>query len=146
MANGIFTDVCKQCGGTEFYESRYKNGAIRRQCKACHRAGGKYLYGHRTDEYAQERRQRAREYQLIRDYGITVEEYDEMLMAQDGTCAICELPPTDGKPLRVDHNHETGQVRGLLCHNCNVVLGLMHDDPTLLAAACLYIQEHDNGD
>ena len=61
-------------------------------------------------------------------YGISVEEYDVLFAKQNGVCAICEKPENltkDGKlhALAVDHNHETMQVRGLLCMNCNTRLG-----------------------
>jgi len=61
-------------------------------------------------------------------YGITVEEYDVLFEKQSGVCAICDKPENltkDGKlhMLAVDHNHETLQVRGLLCMNCNTRLG-----------------------
>jgi len=61
-------------------------------------------------------------------YGISVEEYEEIFAKQNGVCAICEKPENltkDGKlhALAVDHNHETLQVRGLLCMNCNTRLG-----------------------
>lgn len=55
-------------------------------------------------------------------YGITVEQYDEMLAAQGGHCALCPWEPSDGKVLAVDHDHETGRVRGLLCRGCNLAL------------------------
>jgi len=61
-------------------------------------------------------------------YGISVEEYEAIFAKQNGVCAICEKPENltkDGKlhALAVDHNHETLQVRGLLCMNCNTRLG-----------------------
>jgi len=61
-------------------------------------------------------------------YGISIEEYEEIFAKQNGVCAICEKPENltkDGKlhALAVDHNHETLQVRGLLCMNCNTRLG-----------------------
>ena len=61
-------------------------------------------------------------------YGISVEEYETIFAKQNGVCAICEKPENltkDGKlhALAVDHNHETLQVRGLLCMNCNTRLG-----------------------
>ncbi|KKN59760.1 hypothetical protein LCGC14_0538500 [marine sediment metagenome] len=56
-------------------------------------------------------------------YGITLAEYDEMFETQDGVCAICELPSINCR-LSVDHDHKTGKVRGLLCHPCNMSLGV----------------------
>lgn len=69
-----------------------------------------------------------REYALSTNYGITLEQYDRMLEAQNHLCAVCGRPP-NGTPLHVDHDHQTGVVRGLLCYQCNTVLGLIDDDP-----------------
>lgn len=70
-------------------------------------------------------------------YGITIEQYDAMMAAQDGRCAICGVLPT--RHLCVDHDHETGEVRGLLCEPCNFALGHMADDVDRLLAAAAYL-------
>ena len=62
----------------------------------------------------------SREYNLMRRYGITLEQYDSMLTAQDGRCAVCKKHHTEFKiNLAVDHDHKTGEVYGLLCTYCN---------------------------
>jgi fructose-1,6-bisphosphatase len=63
--------------------------------------------------------------QLKRNFGITLAEYDQMLEDQHGICAICGGVNPDGKRLAVDHDHETGKVRGLLCTSCNTRLGFL---------------------
>lgn len=60
-------------------------------------------------------------------YGITLEQYQEMFEAQNGLCAICGQPEKGGKRLCIDHNHETGAVRQLLCRSCNARLGVIED-------------------
>jgi hypothetical protein len=75
---------------------------------------------------------------LKRRYGITADEADEMLAAQGGLCAICKVAPA----VHVDHDHETGGVRALLCFNCNGGLGQFRDDPDVLRAAADYVQFH----
>ena len=65
-------------------------------------------------------------------------EYKEMLESQGGVCAICGAMPK-GR-LAVDHDHATGQVRGLLCSPCNVALGFLRDDPIRLKAAIAYLE------
>lgn len=78
-------------------------------------------------------------------YGITLDEYEGMVTAQGGACAACgDIPTplahyTNGEPLVVDHDHQTGRVRGLLCNACNIVLGHAKDDPSRLIKACLYL-------
>ena len=72
-------------------------------------------------------------------YGLTLESYDAMLAEQGGACKICGGKPSDRR-LMVDHDHETGLVRGLLCNNCNRSAGLVHDRPELLRALADYIE------
>lgn len=80
-------------------------------------------------------------------FGITPEQYQEMLDAQVGVCAICERPervvdPRNGriKALAVDHDHGTGAVRGLLCQNCNKGIGNLGDNVDTLIAAAAYLE------
>jgi hypothetical protein len=71
-------------------------------------------------------------------YGLSLEDYEEMLDQQDGKCAICGSTP-DLRRLCVDHDHATGQVRGLLCRSCNLALGSMQDNIELLENAIAYL-------
>lgn len=77
-------------------------------------------------------------------YGITIDEYDTMLESQCGVCAICKQPETIAKRfhLSVDHDHTTGQVRGLLCHSCNTAVGLLRDSAASFYAAGDYLAKH----
>lgn len=82
-----------------------------------------------------------RDAQLQSVFGINVDEYDRILEYQEGGCAICgRSPSAEGKALAVDHNHDNGQVRGLLCQRCNFALGHMRDEPRLLRAAADYLE------
>ncbi len=90
-----------------------------------------------------------REWRLRRKFKITGEEYDALLAAQGGVCAICGQDGTkrhartgNAVLMHVDHDHATGKVRGILCSACNTSLGLFHDDPVLLRAAAAYIERH----
>jgi len=84
--------------------------------------------------------------QLKSKYGITAEEYDKLLIDQEGVCAICGDLPNKGwskgksKVLCVDHAHETGNIRGLLCGGCNRGLGMFKDNPKLLICASKYLK------
>ena len=73
-------------------------------------------------------------------FGMTLEEYDELFDAQNGGCAICGGANTTGRRLAVDHDHETGEVRGLLCFGCNIGLGKFKDDVTLVKRAAAYLE------
>ncbi len=84
---------------------------------------------------------RLRVYHYARKFGITVEDYERMLAAQAGRCAICNSTEPGGRGVfHVDHDHATGTVRGLLCTNCNAGLGQFKDDPALLRAAANYLE------
>ena len=80
-------------------------------------------YRHHT-----ERRNQQVESRLMSRYGITLDQYNEMLEAQDGVCAICKKMCTTGQRLAVDHDHETGEVRALLCKGCNFKVGQIEKD------------------
>jgi hypothetical protein len=69
-------------------------------------------------------------------YGITFVEYQAMSEKQKNKCLICNVE----EKLVVDHNHETGKIRGLLCNNCNCAIGLLKDDPIILQSAISYLQ------
>ncbi len=79
---------------------------------------------------------------LKHKYGITVDQYDQLLAEQGGGCAICGVAGPEAARwgvLVVDHDHETGKVRGLLCSNCNCAIGLLGDSPELLTKAAGYL-------
>lgn len=81
---------------------------------------------------------------MRRKYGIGHADYDRMLKAQGGGCALCGKRPEEqarySKYLHVDHNHDTGEVRGLLCDQHNLLLGRFNDDPVLLRRAVDYLE------
>lgn len=96
-----------------------------------------------TPDLAEARRRRSRKHRL----GLTHAEYEELLAEQDGKCAICGKPESkvlNGRVthLAVDHCHRTLQRRGLLCHRCNVLLGLAHEAPEVLQSAIDYLKRH----
>ena len=80
--------------------------------------------------------------QRLKRFGIKPGDYRRMLAAQNGCCAICGSDRSDkrGWRLHVDHCHETGRVRGLLCSNCNQGIGKFLDDPDRLERAALYLR------
>lgn len=87
---------------------------------------------------------------LMRTYGMTLNEYRRRLASQEGCCAICRSPgfkmrEHHRKLLVVDHDHATGAIRGLLCHNCNRAIGLLKDDPAIIRQAAAHIETHREG-
>lgn len=82
---------------------------------------------------------------LKRNYGITPEDYNNMFVLQEGKCAICGIHQSDlNITLHVDHNHFTGEVRGLLCPLCNAGLGAFKDNTELLDSAKKYLSTNKN--
>ena len=77
--------------------------------------------------------------QLKHKYGLTQEHYDALLLEQGGKCALCDKPSTDPR-LNVDHCHESGRVRGLLCWKHNSALGMLGDDEEGLMRAIQYLR------
>lgn len=92
----------------------------------------------------EQRRITTRRCHLKREYGITNEQYDAMFEDQQGRCAICgtDKPTGKWKCFAVDHNHETGAVRALLCNECNRGIGLLKDSAELLRKAAEYLDSH----
>lgn len=115
--------VCPKCNcGTSFA----KNQAY---CKECNKA---YREAHSRER---------KDYQLKRRYGLSLDEYEQRLRDQQG-CEICGKVCSTGKHLAVDHNHQTGTVRGLLCGRCNRGIGYFEDDTTLLEKAIDYLRKY----
>lgn len=85
-----------------------------------------------------------REWHLVNRFGITPAEYDRMLAAQNGGCAICgvDTPGGRGKHFHVDHDHATNRVRALLCTRCNTGIGSFGESTRLLRLAISYLQAH----
>lgn len=73
-----------------------------------------------------------------------MQQFRAMWLAQGGVCAICRQPERTerNRLLTIDHDHETGQVRALLCSQCNRAIGLLQDDPAVIRAAADYVQAH----
>jgi len=126
---------CPDCGEIKPLEQfpRNKNSKDGRHsyCKPCHNARGKETYERLYGG--------TRHYHLKRRYGIGADEFDELVRQQGGVCAICGRPD----PEHVDHSHETGAVRGILCFNCNGGLGQFRDSTDSLLAAARYLDAHD---
>jgi hypothetical protein len=95
--------------------------------------------GNRKRTTCSECRQKQRSITNISKY-----EYAKLLIEQNNSCAICGVSATELKrELSVDHNHETGKIRGLLCHHCNIGLGNFKDSTTLLSVAIEYLERTD---
>lgn len=126
------TKKCRKCKqekkSSDFHSIKAYRDGLHSWCKNCYSESIRNCY-------------------LVRTYGITSEQYEVMFDAQNGKCAICLkeedtlLSSGKNKSFAVDHNHKTGQIRGLLCENCNRAIGLLKEDTELLTRAIQYINQ-----
>lgn len=82
-------------------------------------------------------------YQIKKNYGISIEQFNNMLITQNNECAICHNEFKPFKDTHIDHNHITGKVRGLLCSKCNMSLGGFNDEINNLESAIIYLKNND---
>ncbi|MFE9410441.1 endonuclease VII domain-containing protein [Streptomyces sp. NPDC006704] len=112
---------CQRCGeikpNSEWHRNSTASDGLSTRCKACRAVEGRA--GH-----------------LKRQYGITEDDRDRMIAEQKGLCVICLSAPA----VHVDHCHQTGRVRGVLCFNCNSAIGKLGDDPDTVRRAAAYLE------
>ena len=131
--------TCTECSETkpftDFHKGRGYADGYRSKCKVCLSA----YYKERNSN--PEQKVKHREWSYKRRYGISIEEYNRLSESQNHACKICGS--SDSKRgnnfLMVDHNHVTGEVRGLLCSNCNAAIGLLGDNISHLQSAINYL-------
>ena len=159
--------TCKHCGVAKPLEDFYGDSAARDrhrpECKACTAARRKRWYAEnrereiaRVKEWQQTNAERLNAYRKLhnatpdrkralrdgyyrRTFGLSADDVDAMLEAQGGGCAICGVRPERLASLHVDHCHDSGRIRGLLCLNCNQGIGKLGEDPELLRRAAEYL-------
>ena len=161
------TKVCYGCkkrypATSEFYWKCERGSlGLQSRCKECQREYNKrtrHRYSERTKQYNKryyagrqdELRGTRRAHNIKRNFGLTLKDYNNMAMEQHGLCAICGLPEKSKhqsgqvRHLAVDHNHNTGKIRGLLCSDCNRAIGFLRADvlgTQNLQRAVEYLQE-----
>jgi len=148
LCNGKTCSKCKEPKpATEFYKSTMNSDGFSSHCRHCQKLMTRAWQAKNLDkirEYQGQWRDANREHsrhlgrksRAFKKYGLSLEEYEKRL--GDGRCDICGKPQ---KKPGLDHCHRTGQLRGVLCHSCNVGIGFFKDDPKLLAAAIAYLKK-----
>lgn len=127
--------------GAAFLKACYRCGAQIQAVRTSKRFCDGCLADHRKPVREQSRSARA--YKL-RKFGLTLAEYDAMVVARLGRCDICStVPANQGGSLCVDHDHESGLVRGLLCSPCNRAIGLLGDTAASVARAAAYLANRE---
>jgi hypothetical protein len=134
------TKRCPKCGQTKSRDAdfgRRRNGYSRSLCRACEAAGWKKWRTANPEKVAAHNRKTS----LKRYFGITEEQYRELAEIQQHACAICGIGADSvrGGRLHIDHCHQTGRIRGLLCSACNTGIGLFGDDAERLRMAIEYL-------
>lgn len=142
----VETKTCRECGIEKPLEEFpvQRSGKLGRHplCKACRSAQERARYWRDREAILErsridaKRHRRLRWRALQRKYGLSEHDYRSLVVSQRGCCAICERR----LPLVVDHDHGDGQVRGLLCSNCNLAIGELDDDPLLCEAAARFLE------
>jgi hypothetical protein len=134
--------TCTKCSRRksldEFSKDCTKQDGLTSACKKCH---ADYIKNRILTKTQKDARQIYHRRHALKQYGLTIEQYDAMYAEQGGVCAICEEPQFERFRLAVDHDHTTGQVRKLLCNRCNQVLGAVNDNVQLLIRLQEYLQE-----
>lgn len=128
--------VCTKCGQEKSLENFHKNishpTGYHVHCKTCRSEFSRKHVSRLSKE--------SRRYALQRKFGISEEKYNDLLIDQNSCCAICQRHQSNlSRKLAVDHNHLTGQVRGLLCPNCNTGIGNLRDNTEMLEKAIKYL-------
>ena len=139
---------------SDFHKDCHSKDGHRGRCKACQSKKSKDYYQKnkqaakdRASEWNRKNKVRRseinRKNSLMSNYGITVKDYNHMFKKQQGCCAICGTHQSElKKRLSVDHCHETGKVRSLLCSRCNHAIGLLDENIERLRSAINYLEGH----
>lgn len=141
--------TCRRCEGThsikDFSVDRSKKDGRSIYCFNCVRKINKTR---RSKPEVKAKRQKTRRDQIANRawrlktrYGMTLQQFDSLFEAQGKCCAICKSDKSDSKNFVVDHSHQTGKIRGILCSYCNRALGMFRDSPELLSKAIKYLRE-----
>jgi len=155
--------TCSQCSEEQqldqFYKDKKSADGLRASCKTCVAAQKRiYFEKHRTRElnklkkWKQQNPQKVKEGNLRNLYGITAEQYSEMLLAQNNCCAICKCHKSKNvtdkrndkvRNLAVDHDHKSKKIRGLLCYRCNIAVGMLVDSAERASNLVEYLKLHE---
>ena len=137
----------------EFHKDKTHKDGLKSYCKLCEKNfGDSYRKEHkdeikkRQDSWAYKNKKKRETYRIKYCYGLSNDQYQNMFNVQNGVCAICGKGETRIRnekvcQLTVDHDHQTGRVRGLLCSKCNGAIGWLGDDPNIVLKAFNYLQQ-----
>lgn len=143
----MITKLCGICKETlpieSFHKCSREKSGYQQWCKTCRKSHNHEERKQYFRDFYHANPEKYLNHTYKKNYGITLEEYNEMLAQQKGVCAICSNTCNSFRRLAVDHDHATGKIRGLLCGNCNKGLGVYHDNIQLLQNAIKYLENHN---
>lgn len=143
MSNTDTHKVCPKCGErkerSEYHKDKNRNDSLAGFCKKCLIAKNK-KWRENNPEKMKERRATRIWYRRKISYGLTKEQFFEIIKNQEEKCAICRTGIDQN--CHVDHCHNTNVVRGLLCNNCNTGIGMLQDSLDILKAAINYLEKY----
>ncbi len=140
MSDGVRSN-CKACGVKAVVDHNKKHPELKKVRNERYREKHKEKVLAMTREWRKNNPEVVRKHNLKKYFGLTVQDYDDMYIGQGGCCAICGTHQSRLKlRLAVDHCHDTGKIRGLLCGSCNTALGLLKDNPDVLYNAIKYLE------
>lgn len=166
------TKICTLCKQEkpmgDFYKDAAQRDGIHSQCNLCmsaykkqHQKNNQIKYNEYARKYRKNNPEKSKDSQrryrenhadkilnssFKHRFNITLDDYNKMLTDQNGVCAICGETNKTGARLAVDHNHITGEIRGLLCMKCNVAVGKWGEDMQLFEKTLSYLKkEFNNG-
>lgn len=146
---------CSTCGvdknPSEYHKDVSQKDGLAFYCIVCRKKSARLYYNNNKDRFYSYNskwkkanpgkvRATSRALKLKYNFNITVSDYDKMMLAQGGVCAICSGTNKDGRRLHVDHDHSTGAIRGLLCGRCNPAIGLFDDSIEVISKAVDYLK------
>ena len=131
-------DRCKDCGEI-FTPSNavFQDGYVLGRCKECNRI---FRRDQKRALPLEKKKADHHKWHLKTTFGITPEQYNELVALQLGGCAICKKPCSYRDNLSIDHDHESNQIRGLLCTNCNLIVGIVEKNEGLVIEAIEYLK------
>ena len=125
---------------SDFPKDRSRPCGLSHRCRKCNTIHQAKMMANRRVREGEGYRIRQRKYELMRYYGLTEKQYEDMFIKQKGVCAICGMSPKKNGWLAVDHCHDTGYFRGLLCRRCNSAIGLLDDNCEKVQSAANYLR------
>jgi len=150
-----------------FHKNKSKPDGLESRCKSCrhnyninnrdklsihkkiHYANNKEKINKKNKEWYNNNPSKVKNQKLVYSYGITLNQWQDMLISQEFKCKICQKkldPKENGKEIHVDHNHKTHKVRAILCKRCNSIIGLCDEDKQVLESAIKYLIEDNTNE